>query len=289
MKNKVNTKLFYLLGLLLVAGLSFACQAPAPTTNTETEANTANVNAETANDAGETSPAGTNLIETSEPETYQATVSLSAETEGETKTATPKLIAKVARDGANRRMEFNMPNGEKIIYLTVGDEQYIVAPARKQYAELDKELLGVDVRKLMTPDQIVNQVKALQGVKRVGEEKYNGRDVVKYTFAATTETATKAGEVETESFVLVDKETNLPIRSVTNIQSESGKVQGVSGLKIVNEISDIQTEVDESLFKKPEDFEKVEAEEVRKQVKAFFDTAQILVQQVLRTNQPAGK
>lgn len=289
MKNKVNTKLFYLLGLLLVAGLSFACQAPAPTTNTETEANTANVNAETANDAGETSPAGTNLIETSEPETYQATVSLSAETEGETKTATPKLIAKVARDGANRRMEFNMPNGEKIIYLTVGDEQYIVAPARKQYAELDKELLGVDVRKLMTPDQIVNQVKALQGVKRVGEEKYNGRDVVKYTFAATTETATKAGEVETESFVLVDKETNLPIRSVTNIQSESGKVQGVSGLKIVNEISDIQTGVDESLFKKPEDFEKVEAEEVRKQVKAFFDTAQILVQQVLRTNQPAGK
>lgn len=289
MKNKINAKLFYLLGLLLVAGLSFACQAPAPTTNTETEANTANVNAETANDAGETSPAGTNLIETSEPETYQATVSLSAETEGETKTATPKLVAKVARDGANRRMEFNMPNGEKIIYLTVGDEQYVVAPARKQYAELDKELLGVDVRKLMTPDQIVNQVKALQGVKRVGEEKYNGRDVVKYTFAATTDTATKAGEVETESFVLVDKETNLPIRSVTNIQSESGKVQGVSGLKIVNEISDIRTEVDESLFKKPEDFEKVEAEEVRKQVKAFFDTAQILVQQVLRTNQPAAK
>lgn len=292
MKNLFSKYNFFCLGLFLIIGLSLACNPTATNTNTNSTTNineTSNSNSDTnANNSNAETNTDSSAIESEEPNTYQATVILRLETKGDNNTATPKLQANVARDGENRRMELSAPNGEKIIYLTVGEKQFIIAPARKQYAELNKETLGVEVRKLLTPDQIVNQVKSFKGVKKVGEEKFNDRDVVKYTFDATTNTQTKAGTVETESYVLVDKETNLPVQSVTNMQSQSSEVQGVSGLKVVTEINNIKTEVDKSLFEEPKDYKKVEAEEVRSQLKAFFDMAQLVVGQVLKASQPSG-
>lgn len=290
MKMNIRMKFLYLSCLLTVLALSFACTPPATNSNATTNANeTANAN-ESANEINANSETtnGASAINADEPNEYSAKVSINVETMGDNKTKTPTLTANVARDGENRRMELSMPNGEKIIYLTIGEKQYIVAPARKQYAELDKETLGVEVRKLLTPDQIINQVKALKGVKKAGEEKYNDMDVVKYTYQGESETNTKAGEVEAESYVLVDKATNLPVKSVTNVQSDSGQVKGVSGLKIVTEISDIKTELEDNLFEEPKDFEKVEAEQVRSQAKAFFDAAQLIVGQMLKANQASN-
>ncbi|MEZ5426247.1 MAG: hypothetical protein R2747_08285 [Pyrinomonadaceae bacterium] len=291
MKNLFTENNFLGLAVILICALGLACD-PVPTdsnanANSPADANTnsnsnanSNANANASNSA--TDPVA---FETEEPDQYQATVSLSIETTGENKTAIPKLQADVARQGDNRRMEFTAPNGEKIVYLTVGDKQLVIAPARRQYAELNKETLGVDVRKILTPDQMVDQVKKYEGVKRAGEEKFNGRDVVKYTFEATTDTQTKAGTVETESYFLVDKETKLPVQSVTFVQSQSGEVKGISGLKVVTEINNIKTDVDKSLFEEPKDFKKVEPEEVRSQLKAFFDMAQLVVGQLLKTSQ----
>lgn len=294
MKNLLNRNTLLILSLSLIVGLSIACTPPAANTNVSTNGNTtvnadANANSDmNMNSSNSEAINDSSAIEAEEPNKYQATVVLSAETKGKTNTAIPKLTANVARDGENRRMEISMPNGEKVIYLTVGEKQYIISPARKQYAELDKESLGVDVRKVLTPDQIVSQVKRYKGVRRVGEEEYKGRNVIKYDFASTTDTQTKAGEIDTESYILVDKETNLPVRSVTNMQSESGQVQGISGLQIVTEINDIKTEVDESLFKEPTDYKKVESEEIRTQLKSYFDAAQLVLGQLLKASQSAN-
>ena len=81
---------------------------------------------------------------------------------------------------------------------------------------MNKEAFGFEVRNLMMPEQIVNQVKNVKGVENVGEEKFDGRDVIKYRYDATTDTQTKAGEVSTESYIFVDKETGLPLRSETD-------------------------------------------------------------------------
>ena len=287
MRIKLKGKLFYFLSLFVIVGLGIACTSPAsnstPTTNAN-ETSNANADANGETNANGESTGESSAIEAGEPEEYKATVSINAETLGESKTKIPTLKANVARKGENRWMEVATPTGEKFVYLTIGEKQLVVAPARKQYAELDKEAVGFEVRKLLTPDQIVNQVKAIKGVKKSGEEKYNGKDVIKYTYQGESETNTKAGELEAESYVLVDKETNLPVKSVTVIESDSAQVKGVSGMRITTEISDINTEVDEKLFEEPKDFEKVKAEQVRSQLKAFFDAAQLIVGQMLKSN-----
>ncbi len=196
----------------------------------------------------------------------------------------PPLKAEVARSGASRRMEITTPNGEKIVYLEAGGKHLIIAPQRKQYGELNKESMGFDIQNLLMPAQIVDRIKNMKGVEKVGEEKVDGRDAIKYRYGATTNTQTKAGNVETESFIFVDKETGLPLRSFTNLQSQGGNVQG----SLVTEMSNIRTTADESLFAAPTDYKQVEPEQIRQQVNQLLSVAMAIVGQVMKSAQPAA-
>jgi hypothetical protein len=100
-----------------------------------------------------------------------------------------------------------------LIYLEQGDKHIVIAPARKQYAELTPEATGFQLQKLMTPGQIVSYLERLKGVERVGDETMNGRPADKYRYATTTNTSTSAGQVKSEAFFYVDKETGLPLRA----------------------------------------------------------------------------
>lgn len=290
-----------LLALLLGAGFGAACQ-PSTTNGNINSANLANANLTvttntfsngSTNANFETANANSNgsavTIDAKEPEKYQATVTLKFETSGAQKISAPPLKAEVARSGADRRMEFAMPNGEKLIYLDRAGQQFIISPSRKQYAELNKDALGFEVRRLLLPEQIVNQLKNLKGIERVGEDTIDGRDVVKYRYGSTTNTQTQAGKVDTESFILVDKETGLPLRSVTNAESQGGNVQGVQGLSIVTEMSNIRPEVDENLFSEPTEYAKVAPEVIKQQVNVLFSAALALVGQIMKNaQQPAA-
>jgi hypothetical protein len=269
-------------GLLFVA----ACQPPAGGNVT---ANRSNTNA--ASPAGNSNPnpvTSTTTVETREPEQYQAAIDLKFEAIGDQKAAPmPAIGAIVARNGADRRMEFNLPGGEKVVYLDKGDTHYMLLPNRKQYAELNKEALGFEVRKMLMPEQIVGQVKTMKGVERIGEENLNGRQVVKYRYGAAADTKTKAGTVETESYIIVDKETGLPLRSETLSQSQSGaNVQGYKGLRFVTEMSDIKTEAPSALFEVPEGYQKIDPEQVKSQAKMIFDAAVLIIGQALKQGQP---
>lgn len=283
-----------LLALILPIAAVFGSGCPASTNSNVTVANT-NVNVATN---GNTISVGntvsttvtsdsTAVIESKEPEQYQATVTLKFETTGDQKASTPPLKAEVARIGADRRMEFAMPNGEKFIYLERGGKQFFVAPQRKQYAELTKEAVGFEMRSLMMPETIVKQLNNLKGIERVGEEKIDGRDAIKYRIAATTDTKSQAGKVETESFIIVDKETGLPLRSFTNSQAQ-GNAQGVKGVNLVTEMSNIKTTADPTLFAEPTDFAKVPPEQIRQQVDLLFSAALALVGQVMKNAQTAS-
>lgn len=280
-------------GLIGLAVFAAACTPPAGNTvitaNTNTSNNQAlNGNLSGANNSNVNSMLSnqTSAIETKEPEQYQATVSLKFEASGAQNVATPPIKAEVARNGADRRMEFVMPNGEKLIYLDLGGKQLVISPNRKQYAELTKDALGFEVRQLLLPEQIVNQVKQLRGVERVGEEQLDGRAVVKYRYGATTNTQTKAGTVATESVILVDKETGLPLRSTTVSQSQDGSVQGISGISAVTEMSNIRTVADAALFAEPTDLQKVEPEQIRQQVNLVFSAALAIIGQMMKSAQP---
>jgi len=272
-----------LLAISLLALLGSACQKVDPNTNANM---TANTNAAPANANASRSPESIAVIAAREPEKYRATLVLSAETEGGEKTVgIPSLTAEVARNGSDRRVAFKLPDGSDLIYLDHNGIHTVIAPGRKQYAELTPEATGFQMQKLMTAGHIVSYIEKLKGVERAGEETINGRAAEKYRYATTTNTSSSAGAVKSEAFVYLDKETGLPLK--TELYSEaSGNVQGVKGVKIVAELRDISTTVDESLFQVPAGLNKVPPAQVRQQIDAFTATAAALVQAVLRSMAP---
>jgi hypothetical protein len=266
------------IGLLGLAGS--ACQRSDTNANTNSNLSAnANVSPTSANANLSSSPGTVSAAR--EPEKYSAVLVVSAETEGGQKTiGIPSLSAAVARNGADRRVSFKLPDGSDLIYLEQGDKHIVVMPGRKQYAELTPEATGFQLQKLMTPGQIVSYLEKLKGVERVGDDTMGGRPADKYRYATTTNTSTSAGQVNTEAFFYVDKDTGLPLRVDLSSQA-SGDVKGIKGAKIVAEMRDISTTVDESLFQVPTGLNKVPPEQVRAQIDAFTNTVAALVKALL--------
>ena len=139
---------------------------------------------------------------------------------------------------------------------------------------------------MMMPGEIVKQVKSTQGLQLVGDDTLNGRAVTKYRYAAVANTQTQAGDVNTESYLYVDKDTGLPLRSETTSQA-TGNVQGYKGLRIVTEMSDISTDAPADLFAVPTNMQKIESEQVRAQVNLVFQALATVIGQLLQQGQTA--
>ena len=252
--------------------------------------NTSNLANANSNLANSNSTSTITVSEANEPSEYQATVGIRLEGIGnQPNRALPNLTAKVARSGNDRRMEFTMPAGGRVIYLDRAGTNYLILPDMKQYAELNKESLGFDVRRMLMPEEIVKQVRAVPGVQRVGEEQYQGRDVIKYRYGAVANTNTNAGQVTTESFLYVDKATGLPLHSETVSQSQSGQnVQGFTGVRVITDITDISTTATPDLFAEPTGMQKVESEQLRAQVNMVFNAIGAMLAQMMNQTQTAA-
>lgn len=245
--------------------------------NVNTNVN-ANANVVAANANAATAPS---TLAAREPQTYRATLVFSAETEGGEKTiGIPTLSAEVAKNGADRRLSFKLPDGSDLVYLERAGVHYAISPARKQYAELTPEATGFQLHRLMMPGQLVGYLDRLQGIQLVGEENLSGRTAIKYRYARTDQTKTSAGEVRTESFVFIDKDTGLPLRAEL-FSEASGNVQGARGATVVAEMRDISTEVDLSLFEVPAGLTKVSEQQVRQQVNAITNTVAAALRMLL--------
>ena len=174
----------------------------------------------------------------------------------------------MARNGEDRRVEFKLPDGSPLVYLDHNNRHYVVLPDRKQYAELTPEATGIQIHRLITPGQLVESLKNIRGVERVGEGPMDGRAAEKYRYGTTTNTNTKAGQVRAEAFVYVDKETGLPLRAEMLAES-SGDVKGVKAARVVAEMCDIKAEVAPTLFEPPAGYEQVAPDKVRQQIDAL--------------------
>jgi hypothetical protein len=287
----LKRNLLLLLLVICSLAISQACQT-ATNTNTTTTTNTTNTNAGANTNTTTTTTTSTGSApDTREPDKYRATINLKLEATGNQQTTSlPALTSEFARDGANRRVSFVLPGNEEIVYLDQPNKRIIILPKRKQYAELTPEATGFDVPSVMTPAQIVNQIKNSTNYQLVGDDQLNGRPVTKYRFSSTQQTNTQAGEVKTEAYLFVDKQTGLPLRSETVAQSTGGNVQGYSGAKIIQEITNLQMEVDPKLFEVPQGFAKVEPEQIKQQVNAVAQAALFFAQQLMQNaqRQPAA-
>src|SRR6266404_2840857 len=258
------------LSLALLVWLSNSGCQPA-NTNVNANANSGAVNSNAnanANSNSESTDRGP-TINTREPEKYSANLTFSLETEGGDKAiGIPSLAVQVARNGDDRRVEFKLPDGSPLVYLDRNNRHYVILPARKQYAELTQQATGVQFHKLLTPGQLVDDLKTIKGIERVGEGPMDGRSAEKYRYTASTNTNTKAGEVKAEAFVYVDKETGLPLRAEILAES-SGDVKGVNAARVVAEMHDIKTDVAPALFEPPAGYDQVAPEKLRQQIDAL--------------------
>ena len=281
MKNTDVRPPVLILALALLIAMSGCARGPANSNSNLTANVNANVNANASTASNINASTAPSVIAAREPDAYRATLVFAAETEGGEKTVgIPELSADVAKNGSDRRLSFKLPDGSDLVYLEKAGVQYGIAPARKQYAELTPAATGFQLHKLMTPGQLVAYLDRLQGIKLVGEEPLAGRTAVKYRYARTAQTQSSAGEVKTESFVYVDKDTGLPLRAEL-FGEASGNVQGVKGAKVVAEMRNIQTNVDPSLFEIPAGFNKVPEAQVRAQVDAVVNTVAAVVRTLL--------
>ena len=268
-----------------------SCGAPTGNTNLSVVNTNNNVANSVSNSNLNAVSTTSTSVDTREPDQYQATVKLGLETMGNNaqRGSLPALGANVARSGDNRVMEFTLPTNEKVIFLDKGGKNYLILPGRKQYAELTKEALGFEVRRLMMPEQIVAQAKGLTGMKLVGEETQNGRQVVKYAYQSAANTNTAAGTVATESQLIIDKETGLPLRTETVSQAQGGaNVQGMNALRVVTEMTDIKTTPDPGLFELPTGYQQVDPETVKANINLIFSAVAALVGQAMKQGAPAA-
>src|SRR5205085_141664 len=166
------------------------------------------------------------------------------------------------------RLEVKLPDGTPLVYLDHQNHHYVIVPNRKQYAELTQEATGIQMHKMLTPGQVVDSLKNIQGVQLAGEEQFNGRTAEKYQNSKSANTNTKAGEVQANAFTYVDKETGLPLHTEVSAES-SGDVKGVKAARVVIEMSDIKTDVANSMFDLPPDYAAVPPEKVRQQIDAL--------------------
>ncbi len=263
-----------------------ACQ---PATNTNSNANV-NANAMASNTNANAGTPGESLsgLNAGEPEKYSATLVFSIQTSGGDKAmGIPPLSVQVARNGADRRVEFKLPDGTPLVYLDHENRHYVIVPTKKQYAELNQESTGAQLQKLMTPGQIVDSLKNRNGVEKVGEEQINGRTAEKYRYATATNTNTKAGEVKAEAFFYIDKETRLPLRTEIDAES-SGDVKGVNAARIVAELRDINTTVDTATFEVPAGYSQVAPEKIRQQIDALTSAVAAILRTLMSNMQTPG-
>jgi len=287
MRNPGSHFSVMLLGITILA-LTSACQ-PASNLNANTNANNQLANANSGSPNMNTGASTGPSINTREPEKYTATLVFSLETESREKAiGIPPLSVKVARSGDDRRVEFNLPDGSPLVYVDHNNHHYVIVPSRKQYAELTQEATGVQPQKLMTPGQLVESLKNVRGVQRVGDETINGRAADKYSYSNSTNTNTQAGQINTQAFVYVDKDTGLPLRSEL-VSESSGDVKGVKGARVIAEMRDIKTDIDPSLFDIPTGYSQVAPERIRQQIDALTSAVLALVKNMKAgSNSPAS-
>jgi hypothetical protein len=283
LKSSVKILLGAVLALVFV---SSACQQNATNTtaNVNSTSNVAASNSSNTSNANmtETTSAGAS-IETREPDQYSATITIKLEATGNQTISLPPLTANFARSGANRRLSFKSPTGDEVVYIDTPDKHYVVLPNRKQYAELDEKSTGVDVKTMMSPAQVVSQIKNVKGCVNAGEEAFGGRPAVKYTCGASAKTGTQAGDVKSQSVIYVDKETSLPLHSESVVTS-SANVNGENAARIITELSNIQTTVPQTMFDAPTGMSKVDPAQVRGQIEAVLKAAAILLQNTMQNS-----
>ena len=278
-KNIISTRKLFLIPCL-TALFTFGCADSG--TNTNVNSNTgATSNANAGLSSGSTTSAP---LEAREPDRYALTTRITVEPTGTSpQKDVPAMQFTFARDGANRRLSFAMPEpvGE-VVYIEKDPVKYLIFPARNQYIELDPNELGFQLGELMSPTSAIERLKGRTQFQELGTETVNGRTATKYRFTGSTDTRTRAGTLQADSVVFVDQETGLPLRTEVDTTLSSGQ-----GARIVTTTDDIRLNPEPALFEIPTGMKKVTSAELKQQVQSFIGVVRAAVEYLRQERAPS--
>lgn len=229
---------------------------PSPVANANAAA-TASENANT-NASATPSVASTTPIPNREPERYTMKMIISGQMNVETHAGSGQWEIDFARMDAQRRWAIKLPTiNQEIIYLERPGLKYIILPSRSQYIEVTPEALGFSLGNMLTPAAIIERL-STRPHEELGSEPVNGRPALKYKFTGATDTGTRAGTVQADSFIYIDQETGLPLRV-----DLSAAASGGASARGLLETRDIHLNPDAALFDVPTGYKKVTTEQLK--------------------------
>lgn len=245
--------------VIFCSSLLFSCQKTPADSTAKPEAK---LNAEAPSDEPQNQPP----FATKEPEKYSAKIVFAFRYDE----AAANFIEQsyfVARNGDNRRLDFQLGEREVTRLQTSEGKQFVLLIKQKVYAELNAPdgqfSTKTDSKNIANEtdnfslERLLNTKPLGATFVRVGEEEVLNRKTIKYklNFAAPAE----AANVSTETYVWADENLGLPIKTeVTALENGSP-----TGAKNITELREIKMEVDPKTFEIPKDFRKISFEEIR--------------------------
>ncbi len=170
----------------------------------------------------------------------------------------------VARDGARRRVDYELPAGKKISLLQTPEGDYLLDTNKKLYAALaddagttaaraDSGAASANPAKAMrdfSPDELLGKGRAAARYENLGAETLNGRATTKYRVTPAGITGEAGGNVG-ESLIWIDDELHMPIKQ------EIVSANGAGDARWWMELRDIETNVPADTFEIPAGYRKV--------------------------------
>lgn len=208
----------------------------------------------TESNTNETVISSTPPFQTKEPERYQATRTITTVTANGETTVTKNRIA---RDGELRRDEIELWQ-QRVAYLYLPDGRFLIVPEEKVFVDLTKtdETPGIYDESETSPDRLLHTYPVATSYQQLAAETVNGRTAQKYRVVVNSSAAANVSDNET--LIWIDEALHMPIKSETT--SRDGK-------RVTMELTEITLDVDPSVFRIPEGYEKITILDLSKRMK----------------------
>ena len=209
-------------------------------------------NQKLANETNANAISSTPPFEIAEPERYRATRTITTVANGQT------LVTKssIARDGEQRREESDS-TGQRVVYLTLAAERFVLLPDEKVYAAVTNEDPNAGEQESETsPDRLLHTELVTPGYQKLGAETIGGRSLQKYRVVVNSSAGANVSVGET--LLWFDEALHMPVRTEMN---------SPNGTRVTTELADVVLNVDPKLFDIPKDFQKIDFSKLRERLK----------------------
>ena len=195
------------------------------------------------NKANDTTVSTTPPFKTREPDRYRATRTITNVTvDGRTTVTTSATF----RDGEQRRHEIELLSKQLVLIETPAG-RFVLFPEGKVYAEkIDKDATTGDDSDENSPDKLLHADSTSSTYQKLGTESIAGRNTNKYRVVVNGSAATNVSQSET--LIWIDEALGMPIKSET---------KSADGSQTRMELSQIALDVDQNVFKIPDDYRKI--------------------------------